>query len=446
MTRSIAAVRDRIRRWNERWRPLLPVLLAEFVILLGFGSLLPVLPLYVAQQGIDVPTYGLITAAWAIAKLVSEPFFGYIADRTGRPKPQMLVGLVLLALFTLLPIVFTSAIALFVLRLLAGASAGMYDPAARGIIVDATREGERGEAFGLYSAFQMGGFLVGPVIGALGAHLGGGYVFPFVFTAVVTVAAAGYLLLALPSRSAVATESRAASGPDFGPDIAAAGAGDPAAQRSPGGRPNPRAEATVAPLRALLNGPLVAAVVIYFGVSLAFGVYEVIWTLYMVRLGASLEWVGATFTLFGLGVVVVSPFAGRIVDRVGAIRFVVGGSLAIAVAGALYAASTEPVFPSIVVPFEAVAEGFVTPALFVLVAAGSPPGRSSTAQGIFGGAGTIALVVASICGGVLWARDPAWPFWFFIVGILVSLAIGLAVYASRAGSSVGLPGPTLADA
>ena len=137
------------QRWVHRWRLLLPVLLAEFVVLLGFGALLPVLPLYVADHGIDVQTYGLITAAWAIAKLFSEPLFGYLADRTGRHKLLMVSGLILLAIFMLLPLVFTSATALFVLRLLAGASAGMYDPAARGVIVDSTDEGERGEAFGL---------------------------------------------------------------------------------------------------------------------------------------------------------------------------------------------------------------------------------------------------------------------------------------------------------
>src|SRR5439155_27180113 len=136
----------RTQRWLDRWRPLLPVLIAEFVILLGFGALLPVLPLYVTQQHIDVPTLGLITAAWAIAKLVSEPIFGYLADKSGRRKPFMVIGTVLLAIFTMLPLVFTSAAALFVLRLLSGAAAGMYDPAARGIIVDSTREGERGEA------------------------------------------------------------------------------------------------------------------------------------------------------------------------------------------------------------------------------------------------------------------------------------------------------------
>ena len=98
----------------------------------------------------------------------------------------------------------------------------------------------------------------------------------------------------------------------------------------------------------------------------------------------------------------------------------------------------EPVFPSVVVPFEAVAEGFAVPALFALVAKGTPHGRSSTAQGIFGAAGTVALIVASIAAGMLWARDSTWPFIFFVVGLLVSLALGLAIYAFGRPRAAGL--------
>lgn len=429
----------RVERWVQRWRLLLPVLVAEFVVLLGFGALLPVLPLFVTEHGIDISMYGLITAAWAIAKLFSEPFFGYVADRTGRHKLLMVTGLTLLAIFMLLPLVFTSAAALFLLRFLAGAAAGMYDPAARGIIVDSTEEGERGQAFGLYTAFQMGGFVLGPVIGTLGASFGGGFGFPFVLMSVLTIVAALYLSVSIPSRHAVRSASTGIHATlDRGPDVAAPSA--PAVTRAANAAQAGQVAASEpsAPLSRLLNPNFLAAVIIYFGVSLAFGVYEVTWTLYMLHLGASLEWVGATFSIFGIGVVIASPIAGRVIDRVGAIRFAVLGSICIAISGVLYVVSTEPVFPSFVVPFEAVAEGFLVPALFALVALGTPAGRSSTAQGIFGAVGTVALIVASLSAGVLFAADPTWPFIFFVVGVLASLVLGIGVYVARGATASGL--------
>ena len=482
------------RRWLDHWGPLLPILVAEFVILLGFGALLPVLPLYMVEHGVDVPTLGLILAAWSIAKLVAEPFFGYLADRTSR-KPFLVGGAIVLAIATMLPVVFTSAVALFLARAVAGAAAGAYDPAARGLIVDATLEGERGEAFGLYSAFQMGGIVLGPVLGALGATLGGGFTFPFLLTGFLTLAAAAFLVVALPAHPRLAdaeplpVEPARASSPEAprsaAPKPAAPGAAAPVTAphatapvtaRHDAAAPHataPRAAAPhhataplepqfsattagipaadeghvpTAPLRDLLNRLFLAAVVIHFGFSLAFGVFEVIWTLFLTSLGASIGWVGLTFALFGLPMMLIAPFAGRLVDRYGSIRFVAVSGLALMVAGTLYALSTEYIFPSLVVPMEAASEAFMMPALFALVAIGSPAGRTSTAQGIFGAVGTIGIIVATLLAGILWEQGRAWPFWFFVVGAGISLAIGLAIYRwgpqqrHRSGS------PSLAEA
>ena len=83
---------SRISAWLERWGPLLPVLVAEFIVMLGFGALLPVLPLFVLEQDIDPAMLGVIIAGWPIGKLIFEPIFGWWADRHSR-KPQMVVGL-----------------------------------------------------------------------------------------------------------------------------------------------------------------------------------------------------------------------------------------------------------------------------------------------------------------------------------------------------------------
>src|SRR6188472_1691960 len=93
----------RVATWLERWRPILPLLIAEFVVWLGFGGLLPVLPLYLTEHGIDLATLGLIVAAWPAARLLSEPIFGWIADRTAR-VPLMVIGLVASGIFGALPL------------------------------------------------------------------------------------------------------------------------------------------------------------------------------------------------------------------------------------------------------------------------------------------------------------------------------------------------------
>ena len=149
------------------------MLLAEFIVWLGFGALLPVLPLYFTEQGVDLALLGVVIAAWPAARLVGEPVFGWLADRTAR-VPLMVVGLIATGVFSLLPLVFVGPLAFLILRAGAGLATAVYDPAARGYLTDATPPARRGEAFGLYGAVQMGGLLIGPAIGALGATWFGG--------------------------------------------------------------------------------------------------------------------------------------------------------------------------------------------------------------------------------------------------------------------------------
>ena len=99
-----ASMLDRLRAWLDRWGAILPLLVAEFVVWLGFGGLLPVLPIYFEQQGLDLATLGLVIAAWPAARLVSEPVFGWLADRTAR-VPLMVIGLVATGVFGALPLV-----------------------------------------------------------------------------------------------------------------------------------------------------------------------------------------------------------------------------------------------------------------------------------------------------------------------------------------------------
>src|SRR4029077_18424223 len=71
------------------------------------------------------------------------------------------------------------------------------------------------------------------------------------------------------------------------------------------------------------------------------------------------------------------------------------------------------------------------PAQFLLVARSSPAGRSSTAQGLFGAAGTIGTIAASLSAGFLAAIDLRLPFLVTGVVSLFALAVGLAIGRQR---------------
>jgi len=268
----------------------------------------------------------------------------------------------------------------------------------------------------------MGGLLLGPAFGAIGATLGGGYVFPFVFCSLAVVAAAvllGLTIMRRPVPLHVAEEVAAA------------------------------AAASDAPA-SLWNRLLLAAIVINVGSYFASGTYEVIWSLWMTGLGADLGLVGLTFAAFGLAVLLLSPVAGRWSDRRGPLPFIVLGSLGAAAAGILYALLQDPVLVVPVVFFEGVSFAFLGPALYAVVARGTPTGRAATTQGVYGAAGTLGTIVASIAAGVLFTYDIHLPFYVFAATMLASLAIGLLVGGrallrmqplSAEPSSVGPPSP-----
>jgi MFS family permease len=433
----------RISTWTERWGGLLPLLIAEFVVWLGFGGLLPVLPLYFTDQGIDLATLGLVMAAWPAARLVSEPIFGWLADRTAR-VPLMVVGLVASGLFGALPLVLTGPVAFILLRAGAGLGAAIYDPAARGFITDATPPERRGEAFGLYGAAQMGGLLLGPAIGAFGATMFGGIGFVFVFSAVTSIIAAIGVALRV-HEGGFERRAHATPSPDlteFPPDAPFLeerrardlAADDLAAHRegvSPRGDVSPADAARPARPMRLLNRGLLAAIVLNAGGYFGSGTYEVIWSLFLDGLGADLALIGLTFAMFGLPVLLLSPFAGRIVDRRGPFAFVVVGTILPAITGVLYTLLVDPVLAVPLILLEATGFAMLNPALYAVVAANSPPGRSSTTQGIYGAAGTLGFITASLVAGALAAVDIRYPFYLFSSVMMLSLILGLAIGGDR---------------
>jgi len=420
------ALPTRISAWRAQWGPIAPLLVAEFVVWLGFGGLLPVLPIYFTEQGVDLATLGLVIAAWPAARLVSEPIFGWIADRSAR-VPMMAIGLVLTGVFGALPLVLTTPLAFILLRGASGLAAACYDPAARGYLTDATPPGKRGEAFGLYGAAQMGGLLIGPAIGAFGAANFGGIGFVFIFSAIAAIAAA--VLVALRVRETPTRTSPAPPAPDsteFPPDsatLARRAVEDIDADRARTG------DGSVP--TSLWNRGLVAAVVINAGGYYAGGTYEVIWALFLEHLGADLAFVGLTFAMFGLPVLLLSPYAGRLVDRRGSLGFIVFGSIVPILCGLAYTRLETPEPSVALILAEATGFAFLNPALYAVVAANSPIGRSSTAQGIFGAAGTLGFIVASLGAGVLAAQDITLPFYVFAAVLASSLVIGLAIGGQR---------------
>ena len=96
-----------------------------------------------------------------------------------------------------------------------------------------------------------------------------------------------------------------------------------------------------------------------------------------------------------------------------------------AVTGILYTLMRDPSFAVPLILIEATGFAFLNPALYAVVAANSPPGRSSTAQGLFGAAGTLGFIIASVTTGILAEQSILLPFYSFSAVMIVTLVIAI---------------------
>jgi MFS family permease len=151
------------------------IFLTVFIDLIGFGIVLPLLPIYNRDLGASGLLIGVIQASYSAMQFLFAPSWGRLSDRIGR-RPVLLVSTagaaVSYSVFAY-GCGLSGSTALWVLlgsRILAGIC-GANITVAQAYIADITPPAERSKRMGLIGmAFGLG-FVFGPPLGALGIQL-----------------------------------------------------------------------------------------------------------------------------------------------------------------------------------------------------------------------------------------------------------------------------------
>src|SRR5436190_19719015 len=148
---------------------LLVIFLTVFIDLLGFGMVLPLLPVYAKSFEIKEEGWviGLLMASFSAMTFIFAPLWGRASDRIGR-RPVLIVGLIGSVGFYLLfgiATIYRSMTLLFIARIGAGI-AGATIPAAQAYIADVTSLKNRAKGMALIGAAFGLGFTFGPLLGA----------------------------------------------------------------------------------------------------------------------------------------------------------------------------------------------------------------------------------------------------------------------------------------
>ncbi len=176
--------------------PLGIIFLTVFISMIGFGIVIPVLPVYAKNAPFQLnPTQlGWLVGIFSLVQLFSAPLMGKLSDRFGR-KPVLLVSIIGTAVGYFVTGAAGSAWMLFLGRIIDGASGGNV-ATAQACIADVTPPEQRSRAMGFIGmAFGLG-FILGPAIG--GVLVRWGHEAPFYFAGALSLLNAVFVVARLP--------------------------------------------------------------------------------------------------------------------------------------------------------------------------------------------------------------------------------------------------------
>ncbi|MBD3110562.1 MFS transporter [Bacillus sp. AGMB 02131] len=148
-------------------KKVLPVLfLVMFLVMVGFGIIIPVLPFLAEEIGASPTELGFLMAIYSIMQLIFAPMWGRISDRVGR-KPVMIIGIAGLAISFFVTASAETLWGLFIARIIGGVLSSANMPTAMAYVADITTEEDRGKGMGIIGAATGLGFIFGPAIGGI---------------------------------------------------------------------------------------------------------------------------------------------------------------------------------------------------------------------------------------------------------------------------------------
>ncbi|CAA9350552.1 MAG: hypothetical protein AVDCRST_MAG07-2975 [uncultured Frankineae bacterium] len=390
--------------------------LVAFCVALGFGIVVPAVPLFAAELGVGATAAGAVVSAFALMRLLSGLAAGRLVDRVGE-RSALLAGLLVVAVSSVLAGLAASFPQLLVLRGIGGVGSAVFTIASTSLLLRVAAAAQRGRTQSVY----RGGFLLGGIVGPAfgGAVLGVSLRAPFFLYAgtLLLAALAAATLLPRPPQEELTTQVAPGVGEDDG--------------LPRGVVPEPPRTS----LRTALASPTYrAALAGNFAVGFSvLGVRSTVVPLLVVQgLGLGPGWIGAAFTLSAVVQGVLLLPAGRAVDEIGRRPALLTGGLLAAASLVGLAFATGPVGLLLATALFAAGAALlgVAPAAMV---GDVVEGRGGTAVAVWQMSSDLGSVVGPLAAGLLIDRGS------FSLALLVSAAVvgACALAALRVPATAG---------
>ena len=366
---------------------------------LGFGGVVPALPLYAKSFGVSASAIGLAVAVYGLARFVVAIPTGQLCDGLGR-RPTLAIGGVVSTLGNLWCAEAGSFPEFIVARFLAGAGAGLVLTAGQVVLADITTPERRGRTMAIYHGVFIFAVGIGPFPGGLLAdHLG--------LAAPFLAYGAASFLVSLLAWFAVG-ETRGLSYP----------------QGARGWGRGPTLITQMRLLTAQIGFVLVCLVGLVNAVVRTGGLFNIIPVLGSVRLGLSVTEIGSGLALGSvLGLSVAYP-TGMLVDRFGRRAVIVPATVLSGFSLLVFCfAPSYPWFAAACVLWGvAMSAGGSAPAAYAADLA--PPGRNAAAMSTYRMVSDFGYVVGPIVLGFV--VDGYGSITALVAAAALTILVGLA--------------------
>lgn len=376
----------------------MPIFMVVVVDLIGFGLYIPLLPFYAESFDAAPWVVGLAMATYSFTQFLSAPFWGAASDRHGR-KPILAIGMAGSVVSYVWLGYADGLTELFLARALNGLMAGNI-AAAFAYVADVTTRETRAKGMGLVGAAFGLGFIAGPAVGGILAGsdpVNADFLRP-------ALAAAGLSSIALILTLTWLKESRPPE---------KRGQAEP--KRS---RYNALSEGFKTPGLGGLLVLILLATFVFAGLESTFAMWS------LRQFGWGPEQNGYLFAAVGLlSACVQGGLIGRLANRFGEKKLVIGGSVLFAI-GLLMLPFSDDI--GMLIAAMAVAGfGFsiMSPALNALVSLQVSEERQGSALGLTRSSSTLARIMGPACAGLVFSVAGRHAPYFAGAAIMAIVAI-----------------------
>jgi MFS family permease len=386
------------------------VVLIVFVIMLGFGIIAPILPLYARSFGVSYEAASLLISAFAFTRLLSDPVVGPIVDRFGE-RVCSIIGVTIVGVSAIFAGLATSFPLVVVFRAAGGAGSSLLFAALYSYLLKVVPSQRMGRTMSVFYGALNVGIIAGGPLGGLIAHLWGLASPLFVYAGMCFFSALLYI--------------RFMSDPTVAPDDS----GDPlpAGVVPPADPDVPVLRRTRRQVIELMRQPAFVTTVVlnmvFFWVVA--GGYDTLIPLFAREgLKVSPVGVGALFGVVVAGEFLVLYPAGSFADRIGRKPVLLVSLSGLAVMMAVTGLASSPVMLGLLLVVLGLSSGSTAAAPAAMLSDVAPESGSGTAVGVFRFFGDLGFVLGpTVAGATAGAFGFRWAFAIMALPALVALAM-----------------------